>query len=51
MGVGDDVIYAQALPTVGHSLLQPVIKMKNSQLLQHCACLDAAMLPAMMIMD
>jgi hypothetical protein len=44
------------LPTEGVFSLLPSnqdrsLKMKNSQLLQHHACLDTAMLPTLMIID
>jgi hypothetical protein len=44
--------YAQALPSVEETVSPGCswIEMQNSWLLQHHACLEAAMLPAMMIM-
>jgi hypothetical protein len=51
--VGFEVIYAQAMPIVRHSL--PLLLMHQnielSALSLHHVCLNAAMLPVMTIMD
>ena len=44
-----EVIYAHTMPSVKHSLLLSADK--DVELLQHHVCLDAAMLPAMAMMD
>ena len=54
MEVGFEVSYAQATPSVTHSLLLLLPSDQDVELsvfLQHCVCLDAAMLPTVMIMD
>ena len=53
VSLGFEVIYAQGIPSVGHSLSAAFrTRCKKSQLLlQYQACLHTAMLPTVMIMD
>ena len=53
MDAGSEVMYAQAMPSVGHNLLLlPMDQyVELSAPLQYHVCLHAALLPTMMIMD
>ena len=51
LGVGFEVSEAQAGPSGSHSLLPADQEVELSVSLQHHACLPAAMLPTMIIMD
>jgi hypothetical protein len=51
VGVGFEVSYAQAIPSVAHSLFLVPVDQDLELFLQHHVYLDAAMLPTLMIMD